>query len=133
MNYSKYFAIEKKLKQSGMHIDRAELIADFTEGRTSSLKGLTPADYRELTNLMSAMLRNNDFKDDKANRMRKKVIALLCQCGYTSNDRPDMQRINEWCIKRGHAKVELNEYRGNDLLKLVYQAEQFYKTTFEQL
>jgi len=133
MKFSKYFAIEKKLKDSGMRIYRAELISDFTDGNTDSLKGLSATEYRELTNRMSAMLPAQQFKDDKANKMRKKVIALLCQCGYTKHDKPDMQRINEWCIKRGKMKVELNDYKVKDLPALIYQAEEFYNKTMNQL
>ena len=133
MTYSRYFAIEKKMKTAGMHVDRAELIANFTEGRTESLRELSATDYREFTNHLSAMLGDAQMKDTKANRMRKKVIALLCQCGYTRNDKPDMKRINEWCINRGHGKCELNEYREEILPALIYQAEQMLNKTIEQL
>ena len=133
MTYSKYFAIEKKMKAAGMHVDRAEIIADFTEGRTESLRELSSTDYRELTNYMSAILGDNKFKPNKADRMRKKVIALLCQCGYTLNDKPDMQRINEWCVNRGHGKCELNNYKEQSLPALIFQAEQMLNKTIEQL
>ena len=133
MNYSKYFAIEKQLKATGMHVDRAELIADFTQGRTESLRELTPTEYRELTNHMSAMLGDAQFKDNKADRMRKKVIALLCNCGYTKNNKPDMERINLWCINRGHGKCPLNDYKEESLPALIYQAEQMLHKTIEQL
>jgi len=121
------------MKTAGMHVDRAELIANFTEGRTESLRELSATDYREFTNHLSAMLGDAQMKDTKANRMRKKVIALLCQCGYTRNDKPDMKRINEWCINRGHGKCELNEYREEILPALIYQAEQMLNKTIEQL
>ena len=133
MNYSKYFAIEKQLKAAGMDVYRDELISDFTEGRTDSLRELSTTEYREFTNHLGAMLGNAQMKDSKANRMRKKVIALLCQCGYTKNDKPDMKRINEWCINRSHGKCELNEYKQESLPALIYQAEQMLNKMIKQL
>jgi hypothetical protein len=131
--YSKYFAIEKKLKASGMSVDRADLIADFTEGRTDSLTGLSETDYREFTNHLSKVLSGQTFTPPKGERMRKKVIAILCQCGYVKNEKADMPRINEWCKKHGHKHVELNAYKLKELTQLVYQAEQMYKHEIEAL
>lgn len=133
MNYAKYFALEKRMKAAGMHVDRAEIIADFTEGRTESLRELTATEYRELTNHMSTLVGAGEFKKSPANRMRKKVIAILCQCGYTKEGMPDMDRINEWCINRGHGHKPLNAYKEESLPALIFQAEQMQQKIIERL
>jgi hypothetical protein len=46
-NYSTYFAIEKKLKQTGFDLDRKELLLMFTDNKKQSLTQLSPNDYRE--------------------------------------------------------------------------------------
>ncbi len=43
MNYGQYFALEKKLKQSGFDGERADLISQFTDGKKTSLRELTRA------------------------------------------------------------------------------------------
>lgn len=131
--YAKYFAIEKKMKQIGMHVERADIIAEFTEGRTESLKDLTVTEYRELTNSLSSLLRNQEVTFDKNNQMRRKVIAILCQCGYTKDNRADMERINKWCITHGHAHCQLNEYDAYGLTKLVNQAEEMLRKHIERI
>ena len=132
MSYSTYFAIEKRMKSSGMDIDRAELIADFTEGRTESLKDLSPKEYKEFCQSINSLL-GADTAPDKNNQMRRKVIAILCQCGYTQAGKPDMNRINDWCVTHGHGHCALNDYDGAGLQKLIQQASMMLKSLTERL
>lgn len=131
--YARYFAIEKKMKSIGMHPDRNEMIAEFTEGRTESLRDLTPGEYREFTNQLSQLLNGDEARSDKMNTMRRKVIAILCQCGFTKDGKADMKRIQEWCITHGHAHRELNRYDVIDLQKLITQSERMLISNIERL
>lgn len=131
--YAQYFAIEQRMSEVGMHIDRAEIIADFTEGRTESLKDLTVSEYRELIQSLNAMINHHKIQFDKNNQMRRKVIAILTQCGYVEHNRADMQRINQWCISHGHKHCILNEYDTDGLRILITQAENMLKTQIEAL
>ena len=121
------------MKSAGMNIDRAELVADFTEGRTESIKDLSPLEYQRFIKALNSLLGANDTPRDVKSQMRTKVIAILCNLGYTENDKPDMLRINQWCISHGHAKCELNQYSQSGLSKLIYQAEAMLKKTIEKL
>lgn len=133
MDYKSFFAIEKRMKTAGMDIDRAELVADYTEGRTESLKDLSPFEYRGLIKALNTLLGAKDYPRDVKDQMRSKVIAILCNLGYTKDDKPDMIRINHWCVTHGHGKCELNQYSQTGLSKLIYQAEAMLKKTIEKL
>ena len=129
MNYAKYFAIEKDIKQKGFEFDRSELIHQFTAGRKSGLKDLTYFEYAEFLSWISRTL------EEKSNQMRRKIIALFHKMGYKleGSDKINMKRVNDWCIKYGHKHVELNAYNYNELCALLTQAEKYYKTFIEAL
>lgn len=55
--------------------------------------------------------------------MRKKVIGCCRQMGWEKAGKADMNRINAWVEKYGHAKKDLMKYDAKELSKLVTQAE----------
>ncbi|MCO5230164.1 MAG: hypothetical protein M9958_03310 [Chitinophagales bacterium] len=131
--YAQYFAIEQKMKHSGIDIDRSELIADYTEGRTESLQDLSAREYRELIRQLNSLLGNSSYQEDKKQRMRRKVVATLCQCGYVIDGKADMERINGWCISHGVEHCPLNKYSLKGLQTLIKQAEYMLKSYIEKL
>lgn len=70
---------------------------------------------------------------EQANAMRKKMIALAHQMGWSSihpesgKKIADMARLDEWCIKYGHQHKALNAYTLAELPMLVTQFDKFYK------
>ena len=131
--FKHYFAVEKKLRASGMRIERAELISEFTGGAKSSLRDLSSTEYSELLTQMNNLAKRQDIAD-KLNLMRRKVIANLTKCGYiTAERKADMERINNWCVTHGHAHKRLNDYNAWELQKLITQAENMYAKFLERL
>jgi len=129
MNYSTYFAIEKKFSRMGITLDRSEWIDQFTEGKKTGLTQLTANEYREFIVFMNQILKTETVQKDRELKQRRKVIALFAQMGYvTADQRSDMARINEWCKQYGHLHQELNAYTGLNLTKLVTQAQEVYNT-----
>lgn len=140
--YATYFAIEKDLKKRGFDFERDELIEMFTEGRKSSLRELTATEYHLFLNWLkennddAAVFRREFEKSEKqvANNQRRKIIALLVKLGYTTPEgKADMPRIYAWVDKYGYLSKPMNQYTIIELPKLVYQAEQFYKSHIERL
>jgi hypothetical protein len=70
----------------------------------------------------------------QANTMRKKIIALAHQMGWSKihpgsgNKIADMQRIDEWCNKYGYLHKRLNQYTIEELPKLVTQYQNLYNS-----
>lgn len=119
--YTPFFtAIRDAERRTGQKIDRHELVRNFTQGRTSSIKDLSPAEMHNLMLSLSAQ----SAEALKADTMRKKIIALLKYCGYTLPDgKADMKRIYQWVLKYGHLHKPLNQYTISELPTLVTQAE----------
>ena len=126
--YREFFPLFSRMQAVGYKLERGELILTYTEGRTESLTGLSDPEYKGLITHMRSLV-DNLVANNVVIRQRRKVIALLCEIGYVTEDKkPDMPRINEWCRSFGHLKLPLNSYFNNDLTKLVYQAEQVYQS-----
>lgn len=134
MMYNQYFAIEKKARAMGIPVNRDEVVSGLTQGRTKSLKDLSPGEYRELLHYMNQLVAHQRNADEvHCDKMRKKLIATLCKMGYTLQGRPDLLRINAWCVEYGHGHKMLNAYMRQELPKLINQAEIMYTKFLDEL
>lgn len=141
------------LTQTGLITAKQYLVESFTGGRETSSTGMKNNEAIDLIKHLKGELQkqkqpaaNTDpkhignamptFKSNspaqKANTMRKKIIALSHQMGWSAihptsgNKIADMARINDWCVKYGHLHKELNEYSLAELPTLVTQFQNFY-------
>lgn len=123
--YAHIFAALKEARdRTGQDWDHRELVSDLTKGRTSSLKDLSPLEETELYRT----IRSIGSYAEACDRMRKKIISLLMQCGYRDGQgRPDMYRIYAFTLKYGYLHKPLNDYKYNELPKLVTQVENVYR------
>jgi site-specific DNA-adenine methylase len=156
MNYSSYFAAQSVLKKMGFDIERAEVISEVTNNRKSSLKELTPFEYRELVNHLNRIIANSksathdapyqsvsasgpqsainqDWQSTPENIMRRKILALFYKMNYRSNGKTDVNRVNEWSLKYGRFKKPLNKHTREELTQLVSQVEKVYQSFIETL
>lgn len=143
------------LTQTGLTDAKAYLVESFTHGRSESSRDLTDGEAIEFIKYLKARLPQtqppNPSKDAKhisnamptfkantpaqqANTMRKKIIALAHQMGWSSihpasgNKIADMARINAWCEKYGYLHKKLNDYTVDELPKLVTQFVNLYNS-----
>ncbi len=123
--YKSYFAIEKKIKAQGFDFERSDIISQFTNGRKSGLSQLTHFEYAEFIRWLNRTYQSEakPAPDDPCQTMRRKIIAIFRKMNYTNNEKADMQRIEEWCLKYGKFKKKLNEHNYQELTELVTQAE----------
>ncbi len=134
MSFKQYFAIEKQLKKQGNHLTRAEMIEDFTKGKKSSLKDLSPWEYKELLiqlNRTLGMTKANpktDWMNTPENKMRRKVWGLFInKMHYTE------EGLSLWLLKYGKFHKALNEHSKDELTQLVTQAENVYASFLKEV
>lgn len=130
-NYSQFYALQKKLIQSGHKTTKEDLVADYTEGRTTSLRELSDTEFKELIASLNKMLNTTkaaNWQNTAENKMRRKIIAILGhQMKYT------MIHIDQWCTNYGKFKKPLNDHSHAELVKLITQAEQYYQSHMKAL
>lgn len=121
------------LAQTGLSAHKANLINGITKGRTESSKQLSNFEANELLAYLRTQLHNKrqalNSIDEKANRMRKKIISLAWQMNWVNNSGAcDIPRINNWCIKYGYLHKPFNNYIYAELPKLLTQFENLYNS-----
>src|SRR5690554_190035 len=134
-NYKQYFALEREINKINGRINRVELIQNMTNQEKSSLKELTPHEYKILVNGL-VQVKGNIWseKEQRKDRQRKKIIANLRKLGYTLDDgRSDMRRIEEWVIKYGYLHKPMNSYDENELPMLVTQVDKMLEKFIQKL
>lgn len=118
------------LNQYGAMEQKASLVNQFTNGRTTSSRDMSQAECLALIKALKGETPKTVEKpspksksNDKANRMRRKIIAMMVHgLGWTYND------IDAFCKKSGHIKKDkLNDYDSKELVKLVGQFELVHK------
>jgi len=105
---------------------RREIIKDFTNDRTNNSSDLYQDEIDELIYLLnqSTPLAIDHSKGDF---MRKRILKLCYQIGYTSFDQDqnkhivDMNRLNNWMLNYSYLRKPLNQYSYSELIKLVNQ------------
>lgn len=101
-NYAQLFAICKK-----HGFDYKDKVAEFTNGRTESLKALTDGEYREF---MIRLQRLNPqppkggFMPKLGDAQRKKMLGIANQMRWGSTNTELVTAVNEWCQKQKYKK-----------------------------
>ena len=122
-NYSRFFSLIKQINSTGAALTKEEVIEDFTNGKTNSLKALKHFELQELERRLMARLNNtktaNDFKNDPKDAQRKAIISQFKSIGRTAKD------AIAWAEKYGvnGVKKRFNEYDAQDLFILTKNAE----------
>ena len=135
MNYKTFFAAFKASVQRGNNLTKEELVLEFTNGRTSSLKELTAQELNELTIQLNYLngTQQKKWAPKPGERQRRQIIAMAHEMHWhTANGKADMKRINEWIAAFGYLKNtgkhnDINAYSYNELPKLVWQFKQAHK------
>lgn len=114
------------LSTQGVDEDTKEdMVVEATGGRTHSISQMYT---REAISLIRSLNGQQDNFQNKANQMRRKIIALCHEMGWqTEEGKIDLRRVNAYCEKRGHGRKPLNDYTLKELPVLVTQFEQLHK------
>lgn len=122
--YAAFFAAYNTSVKRGNDMTREEVIQQFTEGRTPSLKDLSDIELQELTRRLN-MLTGTRYQpnNDKLDKMRKSIIAIF----HDMNKTPATAKA--WAEKQGvfGNKKRFNDYTGRELFALIRIAEKIRK------
>jgi len=111
--------------------DRAAVILDYTQGRTGSSRQMYAQEAMELIK----KFKGEDPNVAKAEKMRKKIISLAHEMGWrhAGTTSIDMAHVNDWCTKFGYLHKKLNDYKYEELPKLITQFEGVYKSFINKI
>lgn len=106
---------------------KADMVEQYTGGRTRSTADMYTHECQALINFLSAQV-GKTTEGQRADKMRKKIISMAHEMGWQlPNGKADIARVNAWCKKYGHGHKPLNSYQYKELPELVGQFEEAYK------
>jgi len=100
-------AIYASLAEQGLTPEKASLVDQYTDGRTTSVSGMRTDEAVALISKLN--------EDKQA--MRRKVIAMMKELGYT------VATMEDWLLVYGKHKKKLNSLRYKELVEVVTQIE----------
>lgn len=118
------------LNRTPAPISKVEMVEAVSHGRASSTKDLTDAEIQHLIDTLREVKR-----DGKANRQRRRLIAMAHQLGWYMTDakgdyvlrngKPqlDYKHLDQWCIKHGSFGKKMNEHSTEELPVLIRNLE----------
>lgn len=116
---------------SVLHIDteqKAWLVEEFTEGRSSSTKDMSTTECQALIDHLAKVA--VDTNADRANVMRRKAFAIAHELGWeTSDGKVDRNRFDHWMLKYSYLHKGINQYTHNELPKLLTQLENITRSS----
>lgn len=98
-NYSRLYAIAKA-KGIDLEEHKEVLVSQFTKGRTSSLREMTPAEYEEMCECLQTgkqMGESSAEYKERLRRARSAVLNRIQRLGVDTADR-SFAPVNEFCL-----------------------------------
>jgi hypothetical protein len=136
------------LAQTNLTIHKEDLVASFTDNRTTKSSEMGTDEAQHLithlrtklpplttTSGNTSISTTQQAQADQANKLRRKLIALAWQMNWIStkvnangstHTACDMPRVNGWCNTYGYLHKPLNDYKVDELPKLLTQFEKAY-------
>jgi len=116
--------IQVLIRQMQLTENKDNIISSFSNGRTTSVAGLTIIEASDLLKHLSVL--------DPNDRMRRKIISLAYQAGIIYGDTMEDKKMNEiklnqFLLRSGTVKKELNKLNKEELVKTVSQFQQILK------
>ncbi len=98
-NYSRFYAVAKA-KGIDLEQHKEILVSQFTGGRTSSLKEMTPAEYEEMCDCLQTGKQLGESSAQYKERLRKARSAALNRMQRIGIDTADrtFAAVNEFCL-----------------------------------
>lgn len=113
------FALLSKLNWTHL---REALAFQYSNGRTTSTSKLTQGECKALIMRLQEEVRNKIPESQK--KMFRKFFSVCHQLSWTTEDgQLDYKRIDNWLKKYSYKKKGINDYRKEELPKLITQIQ----------
>lgn len=116
-------ALGATLSRKGIDQDgKKELVLSATGGRTDSIREMSNVEAINLLKSLNDKADNYDENREKKLKMKRKILAYCHEMNWETDDgKVDMKRVNGYCEKSGYLKKKFNDYKIDELPKLVQQ------------
>ena len=96
-NYARFYLLFNRLPTADRDELKAELVRQYTKGRTDSLREMNHKEYDALCNALQDQINGDKSREIIRNQLRLKRSAVLHQLQKMGIDTTDWNRINAYC------------------------------------
>ena len=118
------------LGENNLRDEKENIVQAFSGGKTTSVRAMLNMD----ANALISHLKSMDYTATRVTKMRNKILFMAHEMGWersvatSAKKKVDMEHLNAWCEKHGYLKKKLDEYKYEELPKLITQFEEVYKS-----
>ena len=121
-NYSRFYAIAKS-KGIDLALYKKDLVAQFTDGRTTSLKDMKEDEYTQMCDCLQYDRKRYETDADFQSRRRKARSAVLNRIQRLGIDTTDFSKVDNFCLDRRIAGKVFGSLTIDELNALVPKLE----------
>lgn len=137
-------AINATLAKMGLMSDKADIVLNATDGRTTHSSAMSFEEARALLLALNRNVKTTQAPVKPTQKMVNKLFAMAHQMGWITEEtivsptgmikKKNYSRLYEWVTKYGYLHKPLNQYSYKEMPKLVSQFELgVYKTYLSKL
>lgn len=136
-------AINAILAKLGLMDDKAAIISDATNGRTTHSSEMTSGEARVLLMALDHKVKAAKKTPNPSQKMINKLFAIAHEMGWVKTittvgkngmeTKKDYTTLHTWINTHGYLKKPLSQYSYNELPKLVHQLDKVYEYYISKL
>lgn len=97
-NYARFYVLLNRLPTSDREELKANLVSQYTGGRTDSLREMTTQEYEAMCEAMRQMDRNGKAREIYREELRRKRSTALNLMQKMGIDTTDWERVDAFCL-----------------------------------
>lgn len=97
-NYARFYVLLNRLPTTDREELKAELVNQYTGGRTDSLREMTAKEYNDMCEAMQQMDQNRKVREIYREQLRQKRSVALKLMQKNGIDTTDWERVDAFCM-----------------------------------
>lgn len=97
-NYARFYVLLNRLPTTDREELKAELVNQYTGGRTDSLREMTAKEYNDMCEAMQQMDQNRKVREIYREQLRQKRSVVLKLMQKHGIDTTDWERVDAFCM-----------------------------------
>lgn len=107
-NYARFYVLLNRLPTADRDELKAELVSQFTEGRTESLREMSDKEYDAMCDELQRQESNRKARDTYREELRRRRSAVLHLMQKQGIDTTDWNRVDAYCL---NPRISGKEFR----------------------
>lgn len=114
-NYARFYVLLNRLPTTDREELKAELVNQYTGGRTDSLREMTAKEYNDMCEAMQQMDQNRKVREIYREQLRQKRSVALKLMQKHGIDTTDWNRVDAYCMNTRIAGKEFRKLTVDEL------------------